>query len=380
MSVLLFANNAISQLAAGISAVALTASLTPGSGALFPTPAAGQYFKLTFADAATGTLLEVVHVTNVTGDTVTMVRGQEGTTAKAYLAGDNVGMFITAGTAAAMVQAEQQQLRVYTKASAVAGTANAITATLASTLTTIPDGLGVAIKAAAANTTAVTLVLTLGVTAQSSVAIVKFGNQALGAGDIPGAGYPMELVYSNTYGAFVLTNPGGGYLSNAVGVPVADAGGTTRVTFNSGASTDIFGAGATPVRFKNSGGTVIAAITSAGIMSALADAVASGDVPRFGQLNSRPGHTYLSSDWVWLDKTQGLVLQYGQIGSLAPSATTLVTFPTSFASIPFCIGAWPTSSSAFTFSAETPSVNDMTVRNNNASTAATAAWIAIGKV
>ena len=104
MSKILFANNAQTTLAGGISNVATTANLAPGSGALFPSPGAGQYFCLTFSDAATGLLLEIVHVTGVSGDTITMVRGQEGTTALAWLAGDHADNRLTATTAAAFAQ------------------------------------------------------------------------------------------------------------------------------------------------------------------------------------------------------------------------------------------------------------------------------------
>jgi microcystin-dependent protein len=100
----LFANNASTALAGGITNVATTANLTTGSGALFPSPDAGQYFVATFTDAATGLLREIVHVTAVSGDAVTMVRAQEGTTALAWDSGDFFVNQWTAGQAAAMQQ------------------------------------------------------------------------------------------------------------------------------------------------------------------------------------------------------------------------------------------------------------------------------------
>lgn len=104
-STILFANNAVSNLAGPISNTATTANLTPGSGVLFPNPGAGQIFKLTFIDAATGLLNEIVNVTAISTDTITMVRGQEGTTALSWLAGDLAQSLWTAGCADAMVQA-----------------------------------------------------------------------------------------------------------------------------------------------------------------------------------------------------------------------------------------------------------------------------------
>jgi hypothetical protein len=98
------ANNASSTLAAPISNSATTVSLAVGTGALFPNPSAGQQFPLTFNDAATGLLTEIVYCTSRAGDTLTIVRAQEGTTAQAWLAGDLAANLITAGLLAAYQQ------------------------------------------------------------------------------------------------------------------------------------------------------------------------------------------------------------------------------------------------------------------------------------
>lgn len=96
---LLAANNAQSVLAAGISASATSLTLNTGTGALFPSPVSGtSFFKLTLIDAATGQLTEIVHVTARTGDTMTIERGQEGTTARAWSANDIAANMMTAGT------------------------------------------------------------------------------------------------------------------------------------------------------------------------------------------------------------------------------------------------------------------------------------------
>lgn len=113
MATVLFANNAQTTLAGAITSTALTANLSPGSGVLFPSPSSGQYFVMTFVDAATGLTNEIVHVTNVTSDTITMVRGQEGTTAKAWSSGDIAANFNTAGTQAAFAQIADMQNSKY---------------------------------------------------------------------------------------------------------------------------------------------------------------------------------------------------------------------------------------------------------------------------
>ena len=96
----LFANNATTTLAGAITNVATTANLASGTGALFPSPGAGQYYVMTFTDQTTGLINEIVWVTNVTGDVITMTRAQEGTTAKAWNAGDFAANLWTAGQAA----------------------------------------------------------------------------------------------------------------------------------------------------------------------------------------------------------------------------------------------------------------------------------------
>ncbi|MCK7231002.1 hypothetical protein L8P23_02535 [Enterobacter roggenkampii] len=96
---LLTANNAQTVLTAGISASATSLTVNSGTGALFPSATAGvSYFKLTLVDAATGQLSEIVHVTARSGDTMTITRGQEGTTARAWSANDIAANMLTAGT------------------------------------------------------------------------------------------------------------------------------------------------------------------------------------------------------------------------------------------------------------------------------------------
>ncbi|HFK5629695.1 TPA: hypothetical protein ACG0A5_002108 [Enterobacter roggenkampii] len=96
---LLTANNAQTVLAAGISASATSLTVNSGTGELFPAVTSGvSFFKLTLVDAATGQLSEIVHVTARTGDTMTIERGQEGTTARAWSANDIAANMMTAGT------------------------------------------------------------------------------------------------------------------------------------------------------------------------------------------------------------------------------------------------------------------------------------------
>ena len=89
----LYANNATTTLAASITGAATSFSVASGKGALFPAISGSDYFYVTLANAA-GTI-EIVKVTARSVDTFTVVRGQDGTAAAAWAAGDKVDLRIT---------------------------------------------------------------------------------------------------------------------------------------------------------------------------------------------------------------------------------------------------------------------------------------------
>lgn len=75
-------NNAYGTLAASLSDVATTLNLNSGEGARFPTLGGSDYFYLTLIDTSNN--VEIVKVTARSSDTMTIVRGQDGTTARSY--------------------------------------------------------------------------------------------------------------------------------------------------------------------------------------------------------------------------------------------------------------------------------------------------------
>jgi hypothetical protein len=81
-----WSNNASGALASSISSASTTIVLAAGQGVEFPTPGGGNYFYATLTDTSNN--LEVVKVTARTVDTLTVVRGQDGTAARSYAAGD----------------------------------------------------------------------------------------------------------------------------------------------------------------------------------------------------------------------------------------------------------------------------------------------------
>lgn len=93
-------NNAVSRLAGGISTTDVTISLVPGDGALFPSLSAGDWFPATLLNS--GGDFEIAKCTGRSADTLTIQRAQEGTSARAFNAGDRVELRLTASVFAAL--------------------------------------------------------------------------------------------------------------------------------------------------------------------------------------------------------------------------------------------------------------------------------------
>lgn len=95
----LFANNAASELASGISSASLTLTLKTGDGAKFPTPSGDDFFLVTLYQKVGQDEInhEIVKCTARAGDVLTVIRAQEGTTARAFSADDPVELRLTAG-------------------------------------------------------------------------------------------------------------------------------------------------------------------------------------------------------------------------------------------------------------------------------------------
>ena len=92
---ILFKNNASTKLASGITAAATSMSVVAGTGDLFPAPGANEYFLCTVVDDLGNK--EIVKVTSRSADVFTIVRAQEGTTARAFNANSLVENRLTAG-------------------------------------------------------------------------------------------------------------------------------------------------------------------------------------------------------------------------------------------------------------------------------------------
>lgn len=91
-----FRNNSFTTLDVTIDADDTEIVVAEGTGANLPVLGAGEYFYATLS-SITGDM-EIVKVTAVTGDVLTVVRGQENTTGKAFLAGSMIENRFTAQT------------------------------------------------------------------------------------------------------------------------------------------------------------------------------------------------------------------------------------------------------------------------------------------
>ncbi len=253
---LLFSNNAQTTLAGPIASNATTLNVAAGTGSEFPTPISGQqYFVITLNDQATELQREIVWVTARSGDTLTILRAQEGTAARAWLAGDVVANWWTAGQAAAMIQVSQLQIQA-TNFGIDGGTLN----NLFVTLTPIPASLAsiagapIRIKVGTTNTANTTLTIN-GLAATTVFLQGGLNNTSLPAGSIIG-GQIYEFTYVNGVGFEVSTpkailstaNPWAasqtmannnfwsGYSSSAVSLPLIGIDSSNQTTLFAGAT------------------------------------------------------------------------------------------------------------------------------------------------
>jgi len=87
-------NNAFGTISAGISAADTTVVLDTGQGARFPTLGSGDYFYGTLVDTSNN--IEIIKVTARSTDSMTVTRGQDNTTARAFAIGDRFELRPTA--------------------------------------------------------------------------------------------------------------------------------------------------------------------------------------------------------------------------------------------------------------------------------------------
>lgn len=102
MSLFIFSNNSSSTAASPVAPSDTTIVVQPGQGTLFAHPSAGQIIAVTLEDVSGN--IEVTYCNGITGDTLTVIRAQEGTTALAFASGSRVEARVTEGMLAALLQ------------------------------------------------------------------------------------------------------------------------------------------------------------------------------------------------------------------------------------------------------------------------------------
>lgn len=93
---ILLSNNASAALASSLTSSSTSIILAAGQGSEFPSPGASDYFYATLVDSSNN--IEIVKATARAGDTITVVRGQDGTTPRAFPVGSLLELRIVAAT------------------------------------------------------------------------------------------------------------------------------------------------------------------------------------------------------------------------------------------------------------------------------------------
>lgn len=102
------ANNVQSTLAASLSTGTLTMQVATGEGARFPVLGVNDYFYATLVKIAGGfPVREIIKVTARTGDSMSIVRAQDNTTALTFSVADYVGMHVNVAVLEALQSGEQ---------------------------------------------------------------------------------------------------------------------------------------------------------------------------------------------------------------------------------------------------------------------------------
>lgn len=218
-----FGNNVVSSLASDITASQTAIPVMPGDGALFSniltsdfnnnSTTLRNYAKITLTDSGE-TAFEICHLTAVSGDTLTVIRGQEGTPAKGWSLKDVIANYATRGSENAFPQIAHIQSGFYTSGIA-GGSANALTLELPTTffLNNSVDWVlktPIVVYPSQNNTGASTLQLTMGGIVLGTFPLYKGNRAQLSANDIL-QDVALVCLMDNTKAFFNVANPGAIY-------------------------------------------------------------------------------------------------------------------------------------------------------------------------
>lgn len=352
MATLLFANFATTTIAGSITNSATAVNLASGTGALFPNPGAGEYFVGTFVDAATGLIREIVWCTARTGDSLTIVRAQEGTTGLAWDTGAVFSILWTAGQCAAMLQsgAFQQQTANYAVDS---GAANSLVISLTPAPVSLADLIGAPVRVLVNNDN--TGAATISVNGLAATAIENPNGTALSAAQVLADGI-AEMFYDGT--VFQLTSttgPAGIYAP--INSPAFTGTPTAPTPITADNSTKI----ATTAYVTAKMGTFISNPSPAltGTPTAPTAATGTSTTQIATTAFAQPGRSNTTNGYVRLPG--GTIIQWGvSTGFSAPYVGATVTFPFSFPTACFSVVATVKNGSGTLKNQVTPQVSGVT--------------------
>jgi hypothetical protein len=286
-------NNATSTLAGGINSSVTTIILAAGTGSLFPTLSGSDWFWGTLVDASNN--IEIVKVTARSTDTLTVTRGQDGTTAKSYTVGDRFELRPTAALFNDKADIDNPSFTTKITTPAITLGTTALTATgaelnyVAGVTSAIQTQLDAKAPSSSPTLTNPTVTGTFDIT----------GATLSGANPIV-----FEGATANAFETSItITDP---TADRTITVPDADVD-LTKVR---AASTTLDGVMAQATTAESLAGTVTnKAVMPSGL-----------SWPR----------SFGSSGYQKLPGTPGLIIQWGQSASIAPDANTTVTLPIAF--------------------------------------------------
>ena len=240
------------------------------------------------------------------------------------------------------------------------GTADAITATFSPAITAVVDGMLLAVRATAANTTTTPTFSPNGLTART---IVKQGGQALAVGDIRAVSHDLLLRYRATGTVWELLNPTtgtmaiqaasavaitGGTITGITDLVVAD-GGTGASTFTDGGVLIGNGTGAVQVTSAGTSGQVLTsngagvdptfqAAAATGYTLGTPQATTSGTSFTFGSIPAGTKQIIISFAGVSLSGTDNFLVQLGDSGGIETTGYVSGSYSSFTSTVGFIFG------------------------------------------